>query len=173
MVGAGIGLASFGYNRVMNEGNAFGYNVSLNPGAGYMLTDHWLISGELLAGFQGSSARNSYNTQSAGIGLGVRYYFASPTNANAEVRRLRLYAETGASYGRNWSADNLNGSRYTTTGYQFQLKGGLGFNYLLNENVAFESGISGRRWIAGDRGSFNSISTLVLDLGVRIFLGHR
>lgn len=172
-IGAQLGVADFAAASGHNGKSVLEYQLFLSPSVGYFVTDNLLLSANLLGGFAGNTMRNSYSAQSAGVGLSARYYFGTATTRKGEVRRFRFYAEAGANYARGWSRIDRNDSlteRYA--GYHADVRGGVGFNYLISDNVAFESGLTYNRMIGG-KDPVRSNGQVQLELGLRVFLNRK
>lgn len=172
-IGTGIGLANFGYGKTTDNQSVVGYDVSLNPSVGYFLTDHWLFSAKVLGAVAGSTVKGNPYSRSAGVGLAARYYFGKPADRKGNVNRFRVFAEAGGSVERFWDRSLYNNMPERFASNAAILNAGIGFNYLLNENVAFETALNGRRFISGSGQFRNYDSRLQLEFGVRVFLNRR
>lgn len=169
------GNLSFGSNfgGANLQVNPLAYNVALYPGAGYFLTDHWMLSGLIQAGISGAGQSAKYLGIRAGVGLGMRYHFGHANDKAGAVKRLRLFADAGTSCVHGWDRwkDQPNSIERDEDDY-LEITIGGGFNYLLSNAVAFESVLTYRKFdlvFPGNGGN----GLVDLQLGIRAFLVRR
>lgn len=161
MVGANLANAST-YIRP-NTGNNF--NVSVNPAAGYFLTNR-LVAGTTVGGSFGAAFKSHF------VGYHftpfTRYYFAS--KEGIRLHRPTLFAEASAGVAGQRYVDKVNNLRLSDR--FFQAGYGAGASYFINPNVSIEAMLKMTHYGGGMRtgGPARTVSPS-LNLGFQVYLG--
>ncbi len=167
-IGLNVDLPQFG----MDDNRNINYRLRFNPNAGCFLTNNLQLIGQGHAGaFQQANDRYSLlRGQTVGGGFDFRWYFGAPEAKSGEIRRLRLFAQAGASIEYYWNQSNEGGSfRYRAGSPQLELRGGVGCSYLVTDRLALESSLIYKQW-AIDYRPGNGEGRLAGQLGFRLFL---
>jgi len=147
MVGGGIGSLGYDFDSEV-------FNISLEPGAGYFVSDGIAIGLKLIANYQ--TIKEGDNPFSYGLLPFARYYF--PEGASASNR---FFAEAKAGIAGSRGGDDVN----------FGFGAGLGYSHFITRTVALEA-LAGYNDLSGASAS-GTQGGLGLMVGFQIYLPGR
>jgi len=160
MVGGNLLSTSVNFQK-----NNTGFDIALQPKAGYFLNDNLAVGIALEVGL---NVLESNLTMNYGITPFARV-FVGKSNVNEIPKRVMFFVEAGGGFGgRNSRFKNSDGSKtnVTTNGGIFYV--GPGVDIFLSKNVAFELGTE-YRYIGGSP----NVNRVGLNLGFQIFLSRK
>lgn len=144
MVGGGIGSLGYDFDSEV-------FNIALEPGAGYFVSDGVALGLKLIANFQ--TIKDGDNPFSYGLLPFARYYF--PEGASATNR---FFAEAKAGIAGSRGGDDVN----------FGFGAGLGYAHFISQTVALEA-LAGYNDLSGASAS-GTQGGLGLTVGFQIYL---
>jgi hypothetical protein len=140
--------------------------LMLNPQIGYFIFDNLSLNLTMDFSYESSGVDiDGLNTTKYGIGPSVRYYF--------DLNKIKPFISFGYSFTKKIES---NESSISYPGQQISIIGGI--DYFITNNIAIETNISYRIVVAkeptypidGEHTAYRSYNTLLIGVGINIFL---